>query len=443
MGGGGGFVGSTGVVSNAALGLNVLEDGWATVGTDTGHAGHSLDASWALNNLERVVSFGHQAVHRTAVNSKPLIEAYYDKEIARSLFWGCSRGGGQALMEAQMYPEDFEGIYAGAPAYDWTREMGARWTRIANLMYPDSSQILEPVIDGEALKLIGDSVMAQCDALDGLEDGVLNDPRQCNFDVASLACETTTTNACLSPEQVEVAEAIYGDFEIGGRVIPGTPVGAEMPGNPLGWEQWYTGGYEPDEELDYHEGADSGEFLSPRVPNATWAFASGVMRYFLYNDPDWSYSGYDFSDFAEKAARVAPTVNADNPDLSAFRARGGKLIIDNGWMDGSLSAYGTIDYYERVLALDPTAADDVRLFIRPGIAHCRNGPGPDGTDYLAALDRWMETGEPPEQLLAPYIGPDRNPTGGGRIICAHPNVVTYDGQGDPHEPASFSCTAPR
>ena len=258
MGGGGGFVGSTGF-SNAALGLNVLEDGWATVGTDTGHAGHSLDASWALNNLERVVSFGHQAVHRTAVNSKPLIEAYYDKEIARSLFWGCSRGGGQALMEAQMYPEDFEGIYAGAPAYDWTREMGARWTRIANLMYPDQAQILEPVIDGEALKLIGDSVMAQCDALDGLEDGVLNDPRQCNFDVASLACGTTTTNACLSPEQVEVAEAIYGDFEIGGRVIPGTPVGAEMPGNPLGWEQWYTGGYEPDEELDYHEGADSGE----------------------------------------------------------------------------------------------------------------------------------------------------------------------------------------
>jgi len=164
------------------------------------------------------------------------------------------------------------------------------------------------------------------------------------------------------------------------------------------------------------------------------------MRFFLYNDPDWSYAGYEFEDFPEKAARVAPTLNADNPDLSAFRARGGKLIIDNSWMDNSMSAYGTLKYYEDVLNQDPTARDDVRLFLRPGVTHCYAGPGPDGTNYLAAIDEWVESGEAPEQLDAPFraLLPGQ-PEGGGRIICAHPNVVTYDGAGDPRDPASFSC----
>ena len=443
MGGGGGFVGSVVNAAEDFPGTSALQRGYATVGTDTGHQGHSLDASWALDNLERLVSFGHQAVHRTAANSKALIEAYYAQEVSRSYFVGCSRGGGQALMEAQRYPDDFDGIYAGAPAYSWTHELGAKWVRIAQLMYPNPARIAEPVIGPDALKLIGDAVMAQCDALDGLEDGVLNDPRQCDFDVSSLACGTTRVNECLSLEQVAAAEAIYGDLEIDGKVIPGTPVGAELPGSPLGWEMWFTGGHEPREELGFHAGADTGEFPAPAVPNGSWAFGTGVLRYFLYNDPDWSYVGYDFSDFTEKAARVAPTLNADDPDLSAFRARGGKLIIDNGWMDGSMSAYGTIKYYESVLDHDPTAREDVRLFVRPGVTHCMGGPGPDGTDYLAAIDGWVERDEAPEQLPALYRDPLGQPTGGGRILCAYPKIVTYDGKGDPREPSSFSCAVPQ
>ena len=437
MGGGGGFVGS---VVNAAQDLfGALQQGYATVGTDAGHQAHSLDASWALNNLERLVSFGHQAVHRTAVNSRALTEAYYGRDIDRSYFAGCSRGGGQALMEAQRYPEDFDGIVAMSPAYSWTHELGARWLRIAQMMYPDPTRIEEPVIGPEALKLIGNAVMAQCDDLDGLSDGVLNDPRQCDFDVSSLACGVTTPDACLTPRQVEVAKAIYGDFEIDGRLISGTPFGAELPGSPVGWELWLTGGYRPGDDLDYHEGADSGEFPAPTIPNATWAFSTGIFRYFLYNDPDWSYAGYDFSDFAHNAARVAPALNADDPDLSAFRARGGKLIIDNGWMDGSMSAYGTIKYYERVLDLDPMAREDVRLFLRPGVTHCAVGPGPDGTDYLSAIDEWVESGEAPEQLPALFRDPLGQPTGGGRLLCAYPDVLTYDGTGDPRDPASFGC----
>ena len=171
----------------------------------------------------------------------------------------------------------------------------------------------------------------------------------------------------------------------------------------------------------------------------------GLMRNFIFSDPDWSYVGHDFSNHAQISARIAQSLNADNPDLSEFRAQGGKLIIDNGWMDASLTPHGTIDYYESVIDFDPTARDDVRLFVRPGITHCMLGPGPDGTDYIAALEGWLDTGVAPDQLDAPFASPapGRPPTGqGGRIICAHPAVVTYDGSGDPNDPASFSCALP-
>ena len=443
MGGSGGFAGN---FANAAHDFwNVVPDGWATVATDTGHKGHPAGADWALNNLERQVNFGHLAVHRTAVNTKALIKGYFGSEIDRSIFFGCSRGGGQALMVAQRSPELFEGIYAGAPAFSWTTEMAGRWTRNAQRMYPDPNKLAEPVIDMDALSLIGSAVMDQCDAVDGLKDGILNDPRQCDFDVVSLACDARAANQCLTPEQVVVAQAIYGDFEIGGKMSYGAPVGSELPGNPLGWERWITGGYNPDDAMEFHPGADAEGFKDPVSPNARWAFAMGLMRYFIFSDPDWSYSGYDFSDFAQQTTRFAQTLDADNPDLSAFRARGGKLIIDNGWMDGSLSAHQTIDYYDSVIDFDPTARNDVRLFVRPGVTHCMGGPGPDGTNYIAALEEWLDSGVAPEKLDAPYaaFAPGRPPTGqGGRIICAHPGVVTYDGSGDANDPASFSCVRP-
>jgi len=443
MGGSGGFAGN---FANAAHDFwNVVPNGYATVATDTGHKGNPAGASWALNNLERQVNFGHLAVHRTAVNSKALIEGYFGSEVDRSLFFGCSRGGGQGLMVAQRSPELFDGVYAGAPAFAWTAEQAGRWTWNAQRMYPDMNQIAEPVIGADALTLLGNAVLEQCDALDGLKDNVLNDPRQCDFDVASLACDVGSSDQCLTPEQVAVAQAIYADVEIGGKMTRGAPLGSEMPGNPLGWGRWITGGYNPENDLDFHPGADADDFADPVVPNARWAFATGLMRYFIFNDPNWSYEGYDFSDFAQRSAPAAQTLDADNPDLSAFRAGGGKLIIDNGWMDGSLTPHGTIDYYQSVIDFDPTARDDVRLFVRPGVAHCMGGPGPDGTNYIAALEEWLDSGVAPEKLDAPFaaLAPGRPPTGrGGRVICAHPNVVTYDGSGDPDDPASFSCALP-
>jgi len=440
MGGSGGFAGG---FANGAQDIpNVIGDGWATVATDTGHKGHPGGASWALNNLERQVNFGHLAAHRTAVTAKQIIEGFYGRTSSRDLFFGCSRGGGQALMMAQRSPELFDGVYAGAPAYSWTKEMAGRWARNAQIMYPDPNQISTPVIDADALEVLGNAVMEQCDALDGLTDGILNDPRQCEFDVSSLECGAEASNQCLSSDQVTAAIAIYSTLEFGGTTWPGTPFGAELPGNPLGWERWITGGFVPDEGMEFHPGAESGGFDAPEAPNARWAFATEMMKNFFYADPNWTYEDYDFSDFAHHAARLSPTLNADNPNLSEFRARGGKLIIDNGWMDASLSAYGTLDYYESLIAFDATARNDVRLFLRPGVTHCIGGPGPYGTDYVAALEEWLDTGVAPEQLDAPFVTPALGlpPSGqGARIICAHPGVVTYDGSGDSNDPESFSC----
>ncbi|WP_226689275.1 tannase/feruloyl esterase family alpha/beta hydrolase [Ruegeria arenilitoris] len=444
MGGGGGFSGD---FNNAAfLAGNILGEGWATVTTDTGHKGNNGDASWALNNLERQVNFGFQAVHRTAVTAKAIIAEFYGSEIERNLFYGCSRGGGQALMVAQRSPDLFEGIYAGAPAYSWTQELGGRWLYDAMNMFPDPNQIVTPVLDVDAQALIGNAIMDECDAIDGLEDGILNDPRQCTFDVSSLQCGDGQANQCLSEKQVRVAVDLYREVEFGGSSWPGMPMGVELPGNPLGWSLWNTGGYVEGTDVDFHPGEENAEevFPAPPMPNATWGFAMGMFRYFFLSDPDWTYEGYDFSDFAHHAARVSPTLDADDPNLSEFRGNGGKLIIDNSWMDGSMSAYGTIDYYEKVLEFDPAASEDVRLFVRPGVTHCRGGPGPDGTNYIAALEEWLDTDLAPEHLDAPYVNPvTRQPTGqGGRIICAHPTVVTYDGSGDPSSPDSFSCEIP-
>lgn len=437
MGGSGGFAG--GYANTAQDFFAATQRGWATVATDTGHQAHSMDASWALDNLERVVNFGHLAVHRTAVTSKPLIESFYSQGIKRSVFVGCSRGGGQALMTAQRYPDDFDGIVGMSPAIDWTHEMGARWIRIAQAMYPDPNDISKPVIGPSEVALLGNAVLEQCDALDGVEDGILNDPRICDFDVTALSCTTTSVGSCLSEDQIAAAEVIYQDTLIDGQVVPGMAFGAEL--HPMGWDLWFTGGFEPGEALEYHEGSDTGAFPAPLTPNGSWGFSTQIMKYLIHNDPDWSYQGYDFADFGERARRVASTLNALNPDLSAFRANGGKMIIDNGWADGSMSAKRTIAYYDSVLAFDPTVRDDVRLFIRPGVTHCVGGSGPDGTDYLAAIDKWLETGKAPEKLEANFRRPFSE-IEGGRIVCAHPGVVTHSGSGDPNDPENYSCAVP-
>jgi len=435
MGGGGGFVG---MVVNTALVYGALQSGYATVGTDTGHKGHPLDASWALNNLERVVSFGHQAVHRTAVTAKALIADYYGQDISHSYFTGCSRGGGQALMEAQRYPEDFDGIAAGAPAYNWTVELGARNTRLNAAMYPNPDDLSVATITPDIQELIGHAVLEQCDELDGISDRILNNPAQCGFDLASLACEGAKTNTCLSEQEVNAAKAIYDDLYIDGeRVLPGYPVGAEL--SPGGWARWLTGGTALGDVSEFQGGivADP-DNPAPVTPNAHFAFGNGVMKYLVLQDPDWDYTKYTFDTFYSDAAAAAQTLNATDPDIDAFRTRGGKLLMYTGWGDMALTPYGTIEYYESVINRDPNAADDVRLIMMPGVDHCFGGEGPDFVNYLEAIDRWVETGEAPEQTTAYWLNEQMQPEG-ARPVCAYPKHLRYNGSGDTRDASSFSC----
>jgi feruloyl esterase len=436
MGGGGGFVG---LVVNTALAFGPLQRGYATVGTDTGHRGHPLDASWALNNLERIVSFGHQAVHRTAVTAKALIAGYYGRDISRSLFFGCSRGGGQALMEAQRYPQDFDGIVAGAPAYSWTRELGARNTRLNQAMYPDPDDLSVATLTPAKQRLLGKAVLKQCDALDGLEDGILNNPMRCEFDVAALACEGDVSDSCLSEREISAARVIYDGVRIGGeQVFPGFPVGAEL--SPNGWTKWLTGGLKVIEEVgEFQEGvAAASEEPAPVAPNAHFAFGNGVMKYLVFHDPDWDYSRYSFETFFADVAAVSQTLDATDPNLDAFRARGGKLLLTNSWGDMAISPYGTIEYYESVIDRDRAAADDVRLMIFPGVDHCQGGLGPSWVNYVDVIDDWLETGEAPDRLTAFWLDGQMQPDG-SRPVCAHPQYLEYKGSGDPRDASSFRC----
>jgi feruloyl esterase len=436
MGGGGGFVGA---VVNTALAFNPLQSGYATVGTDAGHEGHPLDASWALNDLERVVSFGHQAVHRTAVTAKALIAGYYGLDVSRSLFFGCSRGGGQALMEAQRYPEDFDGIVAGAPAYSWTAELGARNTRLSQAMYPDSGELSMATISPEKQLLIGNAIMEQCDALDGLSDGMLGNPMLCEFDAASLACEGEVSETCLSEREVLAARAVYEDLHIDGeRVFPGFPIGAEL--YPNGWTRWLTGGLAVTGGVREFQRGVSGASDDPLAftPNAHFAFGNGVMKYLVFHDPAWDYSHYSFGNFFSDVAAVAKTLDATDPNLDAFRARGGKLLMTNSWADMAISPYGTIEYYEAVVERDPSAEDDVRLMLLPGVDHCHGGVGPSWVDYLAVIDDWVETGEAPDELTAFWLD-DRMQPDGSRPVCAYPKHLIYEGEGDPRDASSFRC----
>ena len=405
MGGGGGFVGS---IQNSAL--TTVNQGFATVGTDTGHQGGGTDASWALNNLERRLNFGYLAVHRTAEVAKAIIRIYYGNESARSYFTGCSRGGGQALMEAQRYPGDFDGIVAGAPAYDWTA-LAAQSVRNAQAAYPDP-QALTPIFTPEELKAVESKILEACDALDGVKDGVMEDPRRCSFNVDSLS---------LSAKKREVLTALYAPTtNRDGEIYPGQPFGGE--GQTAGWPAWITGSTAPGGAL---------------APSLRFAFGTGIYKYFIANDPTWDYSRYDLDNWKKDSALPATFLNATNPDLDAFKSKGGKLILWHGWADPALTALGSVRYFDQVKARDAGAGDYFRMFLMPGVLHCGGGSGPDTADWNTAIVNWVEQGSAPERIVARKS--DSNATPRTRPLCAYPKRAEYKGSGSIDDEANFVC----
>ncbi|MGD8873352.1 MAG: tannase/feruloyl esterase family alpha/beta hydrolase [Gemmatimonadota bacterium] len=425
MGGGGGFVGS--VTNQAMSGLagqaTPLGQGYATVGTDTGHQGGTVDASWALNHPDREVNFGHRAVHVTAEAAKTIMRIHYGRDLDYSYFVGCSRGGGQGMMESQRYPDDFDGIVAGAPAYNWTA-IGALGVQAAQAVYPNPRDPSARNLDPDALRLLSSAVMEACDDLDGVADGILNDPTQCAFRTEDLPRCTGTGGAvgCLTDAQLTAIRVVYRGPMVDGHVIyPGYPIGNEA--EPAGWALWLGGG----------GGA------GPGLPSLHFGFGTQMYKYIVFDDPDWDYSTYDFSNWEHDTRRAAKMLNATDTDLTAFRTAGGKLILWNGWSDPALTAYGTIQYYDDLVEGDPGAHDYARLFLLPGVLHCNGGPGPDQVEWLETIRRWVEEGQAPTRVTATKRTRD-GAVDMQRPLCAYPLVARYDG-GDPKREESFTCAA--
>jgi hypothetical protein len=411
--GNGGFAGNIyfGQMADAVL----LGD--AASGTDAGHEG--MDASFALGHPERVKDFGWRAMHDAALFSKVLVKAFYGRDAVHAYLTACSDGGREALMEAQRFPADYDGILAGAPAYNWTALVSAG-TEDEHVLHASAASDI-PV---SKVKAIGAAVRAACDKLDGVQDGILNDPRQCRFDPGTMLCKEADGPECLTAAQVGSLKEIYAaKVNAAGKVVyPGYLPGAEDA--PGAWVGWLLGS-----------------------PAAIPFFGDGYFRDFVFQDPAWQVSSFEFArDYAVANERTAADLNATDANLKAFVKRGGKLLMYHGWNDPAIPALGTVEYYGRVRAAlgDSATNASVRLYMVPGMLHCDGGPGateigqdadlPRGDaqhDVVTALEMWVETGKGPGTIVA---------TGNGmtRPICVWPEVAKYKG-GDTKVAASFAC----
>ncbi|MCZ6709627.1 MAG: tannase/feruloyl esterase family alpha/beta hydrolase [Gammaproteobacteria bacterium] len=418
--GNGGMAGRIGYASMAAA----LARGYATASTDTGHQAGPIpfDASWASGRADLIEDFGHRALHVTTVMAKRVVAAFYGRPPEYAYYVGCSKGGQQGLMEVQRYPKDFDGVVAGNPAHDWTRfYAGAHlWYSLATLADPDS------YLGPEKLALLGGAVNAACDANDGIADGVLEDPRECAFDPATLQCSRTGDDSCLTSKQVTAVTKIWsGVSNSNGEVVfPGLVPGGEA--SPGGWARWVTG--------------------ERPFTSLHWLGGEGFFRHFVFEDPDWDFRGFDYdNDLAYALQKVGHAVDANDPDLRPFRDAGGKLIVYHGWSDPDISPLSAIEYFEDVVA-ETGGGDDAalartqdffRLFMAPGMGHCRGGPGPDRFDALVALEQWVEDGVAPVRIVAAKLEGDAVVR--TRPLCPYPTAAQWDGRGDPNLAASFSC----
>jgi pimeloyl-ACP methyl ester carboxylesterase len=442
--GNGGWAGS---IPAGAM-ANFLNRGYATAGTNDGHdaspAHPSGPAGWAIGHPEKLIDFGHRALHETAETAKAVIRAYYGKPATRNYFVGCSDGGREALMEAQRYPEDFHGIVAGAPANDWSYHFaGFIWNELAILSDPASA------IQLDKLPVIQKAVLAQCDRNDGVQDGLLEDPRTCKFDPSVLACKDVGQTGCLTVPQIAALRKIYDgpkNPRTGKQIYPGYPPGHEAI--PNAWANWIIAA-QPDR-------------------TAQFMFGNSFYGQAVFEDPKWDFRSMNFdTDVSYAAQKAGIVVNSDNPDLRSFRANGGKLIQYHGWADAAISPFGSIEYYNKVSAFfakypderskgnNAQVSDFYRLFMVPGLGHCAGGIGPksfgqDGNrfkgdpnrDVISALERWVETGVAPDQIIGTgtVVGDANKPL--TRPLCSFPKVARYKGTGDPAEAANFTCEVP-
>ena len=429
--GNGGFAGE---FDYHTLGLAVAQ-GYASAATDTGHAANGGDASWALGHPEKIIDYAYRAIHQMTVVGKATVKAFYGDAPQHSYFANCSNGGRQALMEAQRYPEDYDGILAGAPANYWTH-------LLSSALYNAQTTTLDPAsyIPTSKIPAIAKAVNAACDAKDGVTDGILNDPRQCHFDPATLLCKEADSNACLTQPQVTTLNKLYqGAHDSKGQeIFPGfVPGGEDGQG---GWGLWITG---------------------PAPGKALlFVFGGGFFSDMVYDKADWDYKKANLDEAVAAADKqFASVLNATDTNLKPFESHGGKLIMYHGWNDSGISPLNSINYYESVQnKMGMQEADSfLRLYMVPGMQHCGGGPGPDVFGQMGfstsndpqhniylALEQWVEKGSAPSTVIATKQ-PGEGTTAAvkmTRLLCAYPQVAKYKGSGDTNDAANFVCAAP-
>jgi hypothetical protein len=420
-----------------------LRRGYATAATDDGHEATGTSATWAVGHPEKVIDFGYRAVHETSLQAKAIARAFYGNPPSRSYFYGCSDGGREALMEAERFPEDFDGIVAGAPANAWSH-LGTGFVWNQQALLKDSSSM----IPAAKLPLIQNAALAKCDAADGLKDGLIQDPRSCRFDPSVLMCKGSDSSECLTGPQVEALRKIYAgpkNPRTGEQIFPGYPPGTEAVPNT--WATWIVGS-------------------AQRSIQA--AFGNSYYGDVVFENPKWDFRSLDFDrDVAFGDGKAGWILNSTSPDLRSFRAHGGKLIQYHGWADAAISPISSIEYYESVRSFlskypDPrrdsskSIEDFYRLFMVPGMGHCGggigpisfgNGGGPASTeparDIFAALEQWVEKGVAPNQLIGSGPVPTDTSKTLTRPLCPYPQVAQYKGTGDANNAANFVCAVSR
>jgi len=401
--GNGGWAGN---ISYGALGVG-LQHHYATASTDTGHEGGT--ASFAIGHPEKMLDFGYRAVHEMTVQAKAIIAAYYAEGPQWSYWNGCSTGGRQGLMEAQRFPRDYHGIAAGAPAAYRTHLLFASmWMAKATLEDPAS------YIPPSKYPLLHEAALQACDALDGVSDGIIDDPTRCHFDPATLTCKGLDAPDCLTPAQVEAAKLIYSGAtnpRTGERIFP-----ALEPGSELGWRV-HAGGPEPrDISMSY-------------------------FRDVLFKNPQWDFRNVDFdADVALADWQDRGVTNAINPDLGPFRLAGGKLLLYHGWADNQIAPQGTVHYYQDVVATMGGAEQTggfARLFMVPAMGHCSGGPGTDVFDKVGVLEQWVEHGAAPDKIIAAHH--TKGVEDMSRPLCPYPEVAKWKGSGSSSDAANFVC----
>jgi hypothetical protein len=430
--GAGGFAGSIDQVQLATS----VKAGYAATATDTGHTGSSpIDAGWAMGHSEKIIDYGYRGIHEMTRVAKTVIAAYYSKPPQHSYFAGCSGGGREALLEAQRYPDDYDGILAGSPANYFTGLL-ATAAYDTQVLTTDPASFIPPA----KIPAIAGAVNAACDEVDGVHDGILNDPRQCHFDPATIQCKEEDSDKCLTAAQVTALRKLYtGTLDSKGHVVyPGYLPGAEE--GPGGWGLWITGP------------APGKSFLA--------AFANGFFPNFVFGKSDWDYKTFNVdAGLKEANERTAQALNATDPDLKPFQARGGKLVVYHGWSDPAITPLNTIDYYESVVKkMGQKNVDSFfRLYMVPGMQHCGGGPGPDSFGAVydlkfdhpqdsmdASLEQWVEKGTAPSTIVASKVtGADETHAKMTRPLCPYPQAAKYKGSGDTNDAANFECQRPR